>query len=83
MPNLFNRKPDGTSVMSARGIAISQRLAFRMRKLIAEVEEDGPVDLRDLMTVISEAGEDACVHEMLVRQTAARRSQRATHTQGE
>jgi hypothetical protein len=64
---LYDREEDGGSCLSKDGAYILRQAVTVVRSLMVEVEEDGPVDLRDLQVVLTSAVEDVILREIVTR----------------
>ncbi len=67
MTQLFDRKPDGDSEWTARAGYIFQGFADVVRGFLCKAEEDEPVDLRDLQTILKSAIDEVIHHELVCR----------------
>ena len=69
MAQLFIRRPSGDSEWTdeARHFCLSFADAIRIAMHEVELELDGPVDLRDLQTIMKSAIDDVILHEMVCR----------------
>jgi hypothetical protein len=79
MTALFDRDPDGSSILNARGRALGGSLDLLLGNFLRNAEaEDGPVDLRDLMVVIQDSGENVCAIEIIMRRVRLLKAHKAT-----
>tara|TARA_A100001011_G_scaffold154559_1_gene163066 strand:+ start:1210 stop:1503 length:294 start_codon:yes stop_codon:yes gene_type:complete len=67
MTQLFTRQPSGDSEWTDEAAAICNSFADSVRFAMKEAELDGPVDLRDLQTIMKSAIDDVIHHEMICR----------------
>ena len=67
MVQLFVRNPNGDSYWTEDATRVCTSFATKVRAALREVEEDGPVDLRDLQTILKSAIDDVILHEMVCR----------------
>ncbi len=67
MTQLFIRQPSGDSEWTDEAAAICNSFADVVRFAMREAELDGPVDLRDLQTLMKSAIDDVILHEMVCR----------------
>jgi hypothetical protein len=70
--DLFTRSPDGGSQITDEGVRIEKAFADIIKEFIADIELDGPVDLRDLSMVLGYSISDIIFHEMIMRRCAPR-----------
>ena len=73
MPQLFIRQTSGDSEWSEDAIAICRTFSDSVRFAMKEAELDGPVDLRDLQTVMYSAIDDVIHHEMICRRVGVKK----------
>ena len=67
MAQLFIRQPSGDSEWTDEASAICTSFSDAVRFAVREAELDGPVDLRDLQTIMKSAIDDVIHHEMICR----------------
>ena len=67
MVELFVRHPSGDSEWTENAAAVCRSFANHVREALCDAEEYGPVDLRDLQTVLKSAIDDVILHEMVCR----------------
>ena len=80
--SLYDRCVDGDSTLSSDGAYIRRSAALAIRDFLAEAEGDGPVDLRDLSTVIKDAVDDVILNEIIRRRLSAKPLRGELGTQG-
>ena len=67
MGQLFIRNPNGDSQWTEDAAAVCRSFANHVREALCDAEEYGPVDLRDLQTILKSAIDDVILHEMVCR----------------
>ena len=67
MSQLFIRHPNGDSEWTELASATCNSFADTVRFALNEAELDGPVDLRDLQTILKYAIDDVIHHELVCR----------------
>jgi hypothetical protein len=67
MTALFNRGPAGDSKRTERAEDIHNKFVHVFDKFLSEIEEDGPVDLRDLAYVLSTSIESLVLQKIVQR----------------
>jgi len=67
---LYDREEDGGSCLSEDGACILRQAQFAIQVLLAQVEENGPIDLRDLQLVLHSAVDDVILNEIIHRRLA-------------
>jgi len=80
--SLYDRCVDGDSTLSPNGAYIRRSATSAIRNFLAEAEADGPVDLRDLSTVIKDAVDDVILDEIIRRRLSAKPLRGERGTQG-
>jgi len=80
--SLYDRCVDGDSTLSSDGAFIRRSAVLAIRCFLAEAEADGPVDLRDLSTVIKDSVEDVILNEIIRRRLSAKPLRGERGTQG-
>ena len=80
--SLYDRCVDGDSTLSSEGAYIRRSAVLAIRDFLAEAEADGPVDLRDLSTVIKDAVDDVVLNEIIRRRLSAKPLRGERGTQG-
>jgi hypothetical protein len=64
---LYDRREAGDSMLSEDGGRLLRSAVTAIRCFLAEAEEDGPVDLRDLQSVIHSAADDVILNAIITR----------------
>jgi hypothetical protein len=64
---LFHRRKNGGSHWTDRGTDVCKRYAEVVQKFIAEIEEEGLVDLRDLQTLMKAGIDDVITYDLVMR----------------
>ncbi len=64
---LFHRRKNGGSRWTERGTEIVKRYSEVVQKFIAEIEEEGAVDLRDLQTLMKSGIDDVITYDLVMR----------------
>ena len=64
---LFHRRKNGGSRWTERGTQICKRYSEVVRNFIAQIEEEGAVDLRDLQTLLKSGIDDAITYDLVMR----------------
>tara|TARA_R100000808_G_scaffold24787_2_gene58337 strand:+ start:318 stop:563 length:246 start_codon:yes stop_codon:yes gene_type:complete len=64
---LFHRRKNGGSTWTERGKEICKRYAEVVRAFVAEIEEEGAVDLRDLQTLMKSGIDDVITYDLVMR----------------
>ncbi len=72
MTELFIRKPSGDSEWTDEATAICNSFSDVVRFAMKEAELDGPVDLRDLQTIMKASIDDVIHHELVCRRLGGR-----------
>jgi len=72
--SLYDRCVDGDSMISDDGCRINRVAARAIRDILAVAEVDGPVDLRDLSTVIKGSVDDVILNEIITRRLTVKKN---------
>ena len=64
---LFHRRKNGGSQWTERGTEIVKRYGEVVQKFIAQIEEEGAVDLRDLQTLMKSGIDDVITYDLVMR----------------
>ena len=64
---LYNRYESGDSMLSEDGDRVFHAARYTIKSLLAEAEEYGPVDLRDLQSVLHSVVDDIIITEIVSR----------------
>jgi hypothetical protein len=80
---LYNRDDDGGSCLSDDGAYIYRQAIWRIESFLAQAEEDGPVDLRDLQSVLYSAVDDVLLKAIITRRlsTKENRGDKSSHAE--
>ena len=70
---LFTRSPEGDSQLTEEGAHIERMFVDILKEFVIEIEETGPVDLRDLSMVLNYSINDVIFHEIIMRRCGPRK----------
>ena len=70
---LYDRSEAGDSMLSEDGGRLLRSAVTAIRCFLAEAEADGPVDLRDLQSIIHSATDDVVLNAIITRRLSVRR----------
>ncbi|MAG24049.1 hypothetical protein CMI47_00585 [Candidatus Pacearchaeota archaeon] len=70
---LYDRSDAGDSMLSEDGGRLLHSAVIAIRCFLAEAEADGPIDLRDLQSIIHSATDDVILNAIITRRLSVRR----------